>query len=158
MEIVDIEKTDEIQCIIGQAGFIKTIEDLYEALVSTSSTIKFGVAFSEASGDCLIRSEGNDNELVKMAESNAFRIGAGHSFIILFKGAYPINIVNSIKMVSEVSRIICATANPIQCIIADTEKGRAILGIVDGSKPKGIEAEADRKNRKKLLRDIGYKL
>ncbi len=158
IEIIDIEKADEIQCIIGQASFIKTIEDLYETLMSSSTTIKFGIAFSEASGDCLIRSEGNDKDLIKLAESNALRIGAGHSFIILFGGAYPINVVNPLKMVNEVCRIFCATANYIQCIITDTEKGRAILGIVDGNKPKGIETEKDKENRKKLLRDIGYKL
>ncbi len=158
IEIVDIEKTNEIQCIIGHAGFIKTIEDLYETLVSSSNTIEFGVAFAEASGDCLIRSEGNNKELIKLAESNAFKIGAGHSFIILFRKAYPINVINSLKMVSEVSRIICATANPIQCMIVSTEKGRAIIGVVDGNQPQGIEKESDKMNRKKLLRDIGYKL
>ncbi len=158
IDVVDIEKEDDCQCIIGHAGFIKTAEDLYEALISSSASIKFGLAFSEASGPCLVRSEGNDAGLVKLAESNSMKIGAGHSFIILFRGAFPINVANSIKGVSEVSRIICATANPLQCIVAGTGKGRAIVGVVDGGSPKRIEADSDKKDRHDLLRKLGYKL
>lgn len=158
IEVVDIEKDEDCQCIIGHAGFIKTAEDLYEALVSSSASIKFGLAFSEASGGCLIRGEGNDQELIRLAESNSMKIGAGHSFIILFKGAFPINVANSIKNVSEVSRVLCATANPVQCIVASTNQGRAVLGIVDGYSPKGIESDSDIKDRRDQLRKLGYKL
>lgn len=157
MESVKIEKRDDEQIVIGHAGFIKTAEDLYEAMVNAVPGVRFGIAFSEASGPCLIRSEGNDDELIMSAEANAQRVGAGHSFIIIFKSAFPINIINSIKQVNEVARIFCATANPVEVVVAKTGEGRAILGIVDGSPPRGIEGGEDRGKRRKFLRDIGYK-
>ncbi len=153
-----IEKDADTQLIIGHAGFIKSIEDLYEAMASSAPGIKFGVAFNEASGPCLVRSEGNDNSLVKQAERNAMSIGAGHTFVILFKDAFPINVLNSIKSVPEVARVYCATANDVEVVIAVTGKGRSVIGIVDGSAAKGIESKADKEKRKKFLRDIGYKL
>ena len=158
IEVVPVEKDKDTQVIIGHAGFIKTIEDLYEAMVNAVPNVKFGVAFAEASGACLVRSEGTSEELVRQAEENALKIGAGHTFIILFKGAYPINVANSIKAVNEVARIYCATANPVQVIVATTDQGRSVIGVVDGSASKGIEGKEDKEARKKLLRDIGYKL
>ncbi|MCL4373621.1 MAG: adenosine-specific kinase [Candidatus Marsarchaeota archaeon] len=157
-EVVSIEKQQDVQLILGHAGFIKTIEDLYEVMVNTVPNAKFGIAFAEASGQCLVRSEGNDKALVGQAEKNVLGIGAGHTFLILFKGAYPINVLNAIKAINEVSRIYCATSNPVQVIIANTKQGRGIAGIVDGSASKGIEGKKDRSARKKLLRDLGYKL
>ncbi|MGC8676382.1 MAG: adenosine-specific kinase [Candidatus Micrarchaeia archaeon] len=157
-EVVPVDKPQDTQLILGHAGFIKTAEDLYEAMVSAVPTVKFGLAFAEASGSCLVRSEGNDEQLKKQAEQNMLKIGAGHSFIILFEGAYPINVLNSIKQVGEVTRIYCATSNPVQVIVAKTEQGKGILGVVDGSAPKGIEGAEDKAKRIKLLRDIGYKL
>ncbi|MEM0086944.1 MAG: adenosine-specific kinase [Candidatus Micrarchaeaceae archaeon] len=160
MEInaVSIEKDDETQVIIGHAGFIKTAEDLYEAMSGAVPGVKFGVAFVEASGPCLVRSEGNDASLVSLAEKNARAIGAGHTFVIMFKNAYPINVLNSVKAVSEVSSIYCATSNPVKVIVADLGEASAVVGIADGGKAKGVEGEADRSKRRKLLRDIGYKL
>ena len=158
IEMVKIEKSDEMQLIIGHAGFIKTVEDLYEAIVSSVPKVKFGIAFSEASGKRLVRSEGNDKGLVGLAERNMLAIGAGHAFIILMEDAYPINVVGRIKAVDEVSRVLCATANPVEVAVLKTSQGRAIIGIVDGSSPLGIEGESDRKERKDLLRNIGYKL
>lgn len=155
--VVKVETTEDTQIILGHAGFIKTAEDLYEAMVNTVPKAKFGMAFAEASGPCLVRSEGNDPKLVSLAEKNMLAIGAGHTFILLFKEAFPINVANVIKNVNEVSRIYCATANPIEVIIAQTKQGRSILGVVDGSMPKGIEKEKDRAQRRKFLRDIGYK-
>lgn len=157
-EEVRIEKGDDIQVILGHAGFIKTVEDLYEAMMDSVPGVKFGLAFAEASGPCLVRSEGNDQELVKLAEKNVERIGAGHTFIILFKGAYPINLVGAIKEVSEVTRVYCATANQVEALVAGTHLGRAVIGVVDGSAPKGVEKQKDRAARKKFLRDVGYKL
>jgi adenosine/AMP kinase len=144
--------------ILGQTHFIKTTEDLYEALVNSVPQIKFGLAFCEASGPCLVRSEGNDEELKKLAENSAFEIGAGHSFIIYIKNAFPINVLNAIKNCPEICNIFCATANPVEVIIAETELGRGVLGVIDGFKPKGIEKEEDKKHRKEFLRKIGYKL
>ncbi|MEM0159280.1 MAG: adenosine-specific kinase [Candidatus Micrarchaeaceae archaeon] len=158
IKAIEIRKDKETQVIIGHAGFIKTAEDLYEAMSGAVPGIKFGVAFVEASGPCLVRSEGNDNELVSSAEKNAKAIGAGHTFIMLFKNAYPINVLNSIKSVSEVSSIYCATSNPVKVLVADLGDGAAVLGVVDGHKAKGIEGPADKSKRRKLLRDIGYKL
>ena len=153
-----MEKDRESQIMIGHAGFIKTVEDLYEALIGAVPGIKFGLAFAEASGLCLVRSEGNDLELKRLAEKNALEIGAGHVFLILFKSAYPINVNNAIKNVSEVLSIYCSTANPVQVVVADTGRGRSVIGIVDGSAPKGIEGDDDRAGRKKFLRDMGYKM
>lgn len=144
--------------ILGQTHFIKSVEDIYEALVSSIPGIKFGLAFSESSGPCLVRCEGTDSELKDIAAQNVLKIGAGHCFLIIMKNAYPINVLNSIKRVYEVCNIFCATANPVEVIVAETDQGRGILGVVDGLKPKGIESTKDVEDRKKFLRDIGYKL
>jgi adenosine/AMP kinase len=156
---VKIEKPEEINFILGQSHFIKTVEDLHEALVAAVPGIKFGLAFCEASGSCLIRFTGNDEEMVELAKRNAQAIGAGHSFILfLGSGFYPINILNIVKNTPEVCRVFCATANPVEVLVAETELGRGILGVVDGSSPKGIEGEQDIAWRKGFLRKIGYKL
>jgi adenosine/AMP kinase len=156
---VKIEKPEPINFILGQSHFIKTVEDLHEALVNTVPGIKFGVAFCEASGKCLIRWSGTDDDMNELARKNAQAIGAGHSFIIfLAEGFYPVNVLNTIKTVPEVCRIFCATANPVEVLVAETELGRGILGVVDGSSPQGIEAEEDIAWRKGFLRMIGYKL
>jgi len=144
--------------ILGQTHFIKTAEDLYEALVNSVPNIKFGLAFCEASGPCLVRSEGNDPELKKQAENSALQIGAGHSFVIYIKNAFPINVLSAVKDCPEVCSIFCATANPVEVIIGETKQGRGILGVVDGSSPKGVETDKDIANRKEFLRKIGYKL
>ncbi|MEM3237197.1 MAG: adenosine-specific kinase [Candidatus Micrarchaeaceae archaeon] len=158
IKAIEIRKDKETQVIIGHAGFIKTAEDLYEAMSGAVPGVKFGLAFVEASGPCLVRSEGNDKELVSSAEKNAKAIGAGHTFVILFKNAYPINVLNSVKSVSEVSSIYCATSNPVKVLVADFGDGAAVVGVIDGGKAKGIESQADKSKRRKLLRDIGYKL
>ncbi|OGO66010.1 MAG: hypothetical protein A2030_04635 [Chloroflexi bacterium RBG_19FT_COMBO_50_10] len=156
---VKIEKPDEINFILGQSHFIKTVEDVHEALVSTVPGIKFGLAFCEASGKCLIRWSGTDDEMIDLARKNAQAIGAGHSFIIfLGEGFYPVNVLNTVKVVPEVCRIFCATANPVEVLVAETTQGRGILGVVDGSSPLGIEADEDIAWRKGFLRMIGYKL
>jgi hypothetical protein len=162
LKIVEIEKTDDLNFIFGQTHFIKSVEDLYEAMVNAVSIGKFGIAFCEASGACKIRSEGNDNTLKSLAEKNAKNIGAGHTFIIFMKDCYPLNVLNAIKNVPEVCSIFCATANPTKIIIAESKQGkeigRGILGVIDGFIPKGIEDKQELAWRKKLLRDIGYKL
>ena len=155
---VKIKKPDEVNLIFGQSHFIKTVEDLYEVLVNNVPGIKFGLAFVESSGACKVRSEGNDPELKKLAEENALEIGAGHSFLVLIKNAYPINVLNAIKAIPEVCNIYCASANPVEVIIVETDTGRGILGVVDGGKPKGIESSEDVAWRKEFLRKIGYKL
>ncbi|EHC15078.1 hypothetical protein CEN49_13920 [Fischerella thermalis CCMEE 5273] len=144
--------------IIGQTHFIKTVEDLYEIMVGTSPQVKFGLAFCEASGVCLIRVAGNDRNLEEVATKNAQNLAAGHSFVILLKEAYPINFLNAIKQCPEVCNIYCATANPVQVIVAETEQGRGIMGVIDGFSPKGVESAEDVKARKELLRKFGYKL
>ncbi len=154
---VKIDSPQETNLILGQTHFIKTVEDLYETLIASVPGIRFGLAFCEASGDCLVRSEGNDEELKKAAEDNALAISAGHSFLIFMKNAYPINILNAIKNVQEVCSIFCATANPVEVIIAETGQGRGILGVIDGESPKGIETRKDAVDRKEFLRSIGYK-
>ncbi len=155
---VAIEKPLEINFILGQSHFIKTVEDLHEALITAVPGIKFGLAFCEASGKCLVRTSGTDAEMIQLAEQNALAIGAGHSFIVfLGEGYYPINVLNTIKMVPEVCRIFCATANPVEVLIAETEQGRGILGVIDGFPPRGIEQEEDVVWRKGFLRMIGYK-
>jgi len=156
--VYKVPMPEETNVIVGQTHFIKTTEDLYEILVGAVPGIKFGLAFCEASGPCLVRSEGNDPELKKLAAQSAFDIGAGHTFIIYIKNAYPINILNTIKNCPEVCSIFCATANPTQLIIAETEQGRGIMGVVDGSIPKRVETEDEVKERKQFLRKIGYKL
>jgi hypothetical protein len=159
IKIVSIEKPEPINFILGQSHFIKTVEDIHETLVTSVPGIKFGLAFCEASGKCLVRFSGNDDAMVELAQKNALAIGAGHSFILfLADGFYPINILNAIKNVPEVARIFCATANPTQVIVAETEQGRGILGVIDGSSPKGVEDEAGKDWRKGFLRMIGYKL
>src|SRR5262245_16452235 len=155
---VKIEKPDATNFILGQSHFIKSVEDIHEALVGTVPAIKFGLAFCEASGKCLVRRSGTDPELEQLASRNAMAIGAGHSFIVfLGEGYYPINVLNTIKQVPEVCRIFCATANPTEAVIAETEQGRGILGVVDGFRPQGIEEAGDIEWRRGLLRKIGYK-
>jgi len=156
---VTIEKPETINFILGQSHFIKTVEDLHEALVNAVPGIAFGIAFCEASGACLIRCTGTDPAMVELAQRNAQALSAGHSFFIfLGEGFYPINVLNTVKLVPEVCRIFCATANPTQVIVAETDQGRAVLGVVDGFKPKGVEADDGVAWRKNLLRQIGYKL
>jgi adenosine/AMP kinase len=157
--LVQIEKPESINFILGQSHFIKTVEDLHEALVTAVPGIKFGLAFCESSGKCLVRWTGTDPAMVDLARKNALAIGAGHSFILfLAEGYFPVNVLNAVKAVPEVCRVFCATANPVQVVIAETSQGRGILGVGDGSAPKGIEGEADIEWRKKFLRQIGYKL
>jgi uncharacterized protein len=161
MEIrsIRIQKPDAINFVLGQSHFIKTVEDIHEALVNTVPGIKFGLAFCEASGECLVRWTGTDEALIELAQKNAQEIGAGHSFILfLGEGYFPINILNVIKNVPEVARIFCATANPTEVLIAQTEQGRGILGVVDGFSPRGVEDEAGITWRKDFLRMIGYKI
>lgn len=158
LKIVKIKKPEEVNLILGQSHFIKTVEDLYEVLVNNVPGIKFGLAFVESSGACKIRSQGNDPELKKIAQDNALEIGAGHSFLVFIKNAYPINVLNAIKNVAEVCTIYCASANPVEVIIAETDMGRGILGVIDGLRPKGLETDADITWRKEFLRKIGYKL
>jgi adenosine/AMP kinase len=157
LKIVKIEKPDNINFILGHSHFIKTVEDLYEAIVTTQPHMKFGIAFCESSGPALVRWAGNDEAMIELAKKNALNLSAGHSFIIFMDNGYPINILNAIKMVPEVCRIFCATANPVEVIIAETEQGRGILGVIDGVKTKGIEGEEDIQKRKEFLRKIGYK-
>ena len=159
IKIIKIEKPENINFILGQSHFIKTVEDVHEALVNTVPGIKFGLAFCEASGKCLVRWTGTDDEMIELAKSNAQAIGAGHSFILfLGDGYFPVNVLNAIKAVPEVARIFCATANPTEVLVAQTEQGRGILGVVDGSSPKGVEGPEDIAWRKDFLRKIGYKL
>jgi adenosine/AMP kinase len=155
---VKIDKPDDSNVIIGQSHFIKTVEDLHEALVNSVPTIKFGLAFCEASGPCLVRVSGNDDHLMKLAQDNAFALSAGHTFIILVEEAYPLNLLGAIKHVAEVCSIFCATANPVQVVVAETEQGRGVLGVIDGFKSKGIESKDDAAERREFLRKIGYKL
>ncbi len=158
LKSVRLEIPEGCNLILGQSHFIKTVEDLYEVMATNVPQVKFGIAFCEASGKCLIRSEGNDPELIKVAEENAERIGAGHTFVILMRDAYPINVLNAVKNCAEVCSIFCATANPVEVILVETEQGRGILGVIDGFKPRGKETEQDKQERKTLLRKIGYKL
>jgi adenosine/AMP kinase len=156
---VRIQKPDDVNFILGMSHFIKTVEDVHEALVNAVPGIRFGLAFCESSGPALVRCSGTDETMIELAKQNALAIGAGHSFIIfLAPGFYPINVLNAIKMVPEVCRIFCATANPAEVILAQTEQGRAILGVVDGVSPKGVEGPEDVAHRKEFLRKIGYKL
>lgn len=158
IKVLQIKKPEDVNIIIGQAHFIKTVEDLYECLIQASTSIKFGFAFCESSGAALVRAEANDEELKKIATENALNIGAGHSFFVALRSAFPINVLNSIKMIPEVCRIFCATANAVEVIIAETEAGRGILGVVDGVAPCGVEKTEDIQWRKDFLRKIGYKL
>ena len=155
---VKVHIPDGCNIILGQTHFIKTAEDLYEIIVTTVPQAKFGIAFTEASGPCLVRTEGNDNELTKVCVKNLQDIGAGHVFCILLKDAFPINVLSQIKICPEVCTIYCATANPLDVIVASTEQGNGIIGVVDGFPPKGVETPEDKKQRKEFLRKIGYKL
>ncbi|HEY1331529.1 MAG TPA: adenosine-specific kinase [Actinomycetota bacterium] len=159
MEIstVRVDKPEDVNLILGQSHFIKTVEDLYEAMVGAAPSIRFGVAFCESSGPRLVRWTGNDDELVKLATDNASAVGAGHSFFVFLRDAFPINVLNAVKMVPEVCRIYCATANPVEVLVGQTDQGRAILGVVDGESPLGVETEQDIAERKELLRRFGYK-
>jgi adenosine/AMP kinase len=158
LKTIKIEKPDDMNFILGQAHFIKTVEDIYEAIVQTNPGMKFGIGFCESSGPALVRFSGNDNELIELVKKNALNLACGHCFIIFMKNGFPINILNIIKTVSEVCGIYCATANSVEVIIAETEQGRGILGVIDGLKTKGIETEDDIKYRKDFLRKIGYKM
>ena len=155
---VRIEARESCNVIVGMAHFIKTVEDLYEALINAAPNVKFGIGFCESSGPCLVRHEGTDEELRQLAANTALEIGCGHSFIIFLKNAYPINVLDKVKNVAEVCTIYAATANPLEIIIAETKQGRGILGVIDGTKSKGIETDQNIKERKKFLRKIGYKL
>jgi adenosine/AMP kinase len=157
LKIVQLSIPDGCNIIVGQTHFIKTAEDLYEIITTSCPHAQFGIAFCEASGPCLIRVEGNDEALRNLAAENAMMLGAGHAFVILLKGAFPINVLNAVKNCPEVCRIFCATANTLQAIIAETSQGRGVLGVVDGAPPKGVETEADVRNRQEFLRKIGYK-
>ena len=158
LKVIKMELPANTNIILGQTHFIKTVEDLYEAMVISSPGIKFAVAFCEASGPCLVRAEGNDEELKAVAIKNASALSAGHIFVILLKEVFPINVLNAVKTCPEVCSIFCATANPVQVIVAETKQGRGVVGVIDGFSSKGVEKEEDIKARKKLLRDIGYKL
>lgn len=158
IKTVRMDIPENCNIILGQTHFIKTAEDLYEVIVTTVPHARFGIAFTEASGPCLIRTEGNDNELVDICVKNLQKLGAGHVFCILLKEAYPINVLNQIKNCQEVCRIFCATANPVEVIIAVTPQGNGVMGVVDGFAPKGIETAEDKAHRKEFLRKIGYKL
>jgi adenosine/AMP kinase len=158
LKVVKMNIPEGSNLILGQSHFIKTAEDLYEAISGTAPRAKFGLAFSEASGDCLVRLEGNDSDLLEAARENSLALGCGHTFVILLREAFPINVLNAIKGISEVCSIFCATANPLQVVVAETEQGRGILGVVDGSSPKGVEEESHKEERRRLLRRFGYKL
>ncbi len=158
LKVVAIEKPDEVNLILGQAHFIKTVEDLHEVLVGTVPGIKFGVAFCESSGPALVRSSGTDEELVELAKENALALSAGHVFLVLLRNAFPINVLRAVRDVPEVCSIYCASANPVQVVLAETEQGRGVLGVIDGVLTKGVESEQDVATRKAFLRQIGYKL
>lgn len=156
--IVDVKVPDGVNSILGQSHFIKTVEDLHEALVNAVPNIQFGLAFCESSGPCLVRVEGNDASLKELASKTAYEISAGHSFIIFMRNAYPINVLDKVKAVPEVCNVYLATANPFQVVVAETQQGRGILGVIDGFASKGVESERDAQDRKAFLRKIGYKL
>jgi adenosine/AMP kinase len=158
LKIVKIEKPEDVNMILGQSHFIKTVEDVHEVMVTSVPGVKFGLAFCESSGACLVRASGTDGELVELAKKNALALSAGHAFIVFMRDTYPINFLNAIKNVPEVCRIFCATANAVEVVIAETEQGRGILGVIDGLPSKGIEGEEDIAWRKEFLRMIGYKL
>jgi adenosine/AMP kinase len=158
IKTVKIEKPADVNVIVGQSHFIKTVEDLHEALAGAVPGCKFGLAFNEASGPCLVRASGTSEGMVDLAKKAAAALGAGHAFVIFLENCYPVNVLNAVKNVPEVCRIFCATANPVQVIVAENESGRGILGVIDGSAPLGIEAEQDVADRKAMLRKFGYKL
>jgi adenosine/AMP kinase len=158
LRTVRVENPEELNLILGQSHFIKTVEDLHEVLAQSSASLAFGLAFCEASGPRLVRSSGNDDGLVDLAVRNALAIGAGHSFIVFLRGGFPVSVLNAVKLVPEVCRIFCATANPVEVVVAETDEGRGILGVVDGWSPLGVETDDDVAERKALLRRFGYKL
>ena len=158
LQTVKIDKPDEVNLILGQSHFIKTVEDLQEALVTAVPGIEFGLAFCEASGPALVRAAGTSDELTELAKANALALSTGHVFIIFLGNAFPINVLNAVKNVPEVCRIYCATANPVEVVIVETQQGRGVLGVVDGEKTKGIETEEDAEQRRAFLRQIGYKV
>jgi adenosine/AMP kinase len=157
IKAVKVDKPEDLNFILGQAHFIKTVEDIHEAIVNTAPQMKFGIAFCESSGPALVRFSGNNDALIELAKKNALNIAAGHSFIIFMDNGFPVNILNAIKAVPEVCRVFCATANPVEVIVVETQTGRGIMGVIDGAKTKGIESEADIQWRKDFLRKIGYK-
>lgn len=157
LELIAVTKDDDVNVIIGQTHFIKSVEDIYEAVACAVPGIKFGLAFNEASGVCLVRCAGTDEHLIQLARDNALKIGAGHTFVLLLGNAYPLNVLNALKNVPEVCSIFAATANPLKVIVADDGTGRGILGVIDGERPKGVETEQDVTDRKALLRRFGYK-
>ncbi len=157
LKTVKIENPDSLNMILGHSHFIKTVEDVFEAMVNGVAGAKFGIAFCEASEKCLVRYTGTDNELIELSKKNAYRLSAGHSFIVFMKDMFPVNVLNAIKNVPEVCRIFCATANPVEVVIAETDQGRGIMGVIDGFASKGMETEEDIEARKGLLRAIGYK-
>jgi adenosine/AMP kinase len=157
LDVVPVDKPDDLNVIVGQAHFIKTVDDLYEALAGSSPHLRFGVAFCEASGPRLVRRAGNDAELVDLAVRNARALGAGHSFVLFLRDGFPVNVLNQVKAVPEVCRVFCATANPLQVLVAETSAGRGIVGVVDGGPPLGVETDDDVRERRELLRRIGYK-
>ncbi|HYY77630.1 MAG TPA: adenosine-specific kinase [Actinomycetes bacterium] len=158
LHVVPIDKPQDVNLILGQAHFIKTVEDLHEALAQASPVLRFGVAFCESSGPRLVRRTGNDAELVELAVAAAQALGAGHCFVVLLREGFPISVLNAVKLVPEVCRVYCATANPVEAVVAETDHGRAILGVVDGEPPLGVETDQDVRDRHSLLRSIGYKL
>lgn len=157
IKVVDLSPPEGVQLIVGQAHFIKTVEDLYEALVTSSPSAKFGVAFCESSGPALVRFDGNDEELTKMASEMGMKLSAGHAFIILLRGIFPLSVLNRVKAVEEVVTVYCATGNPIRVLVADVGNGRAVLGVADGVRSKGLESNDEKQKRKEFLRKIGYK-
>lgn len=158
IEVVPLDKPDDVNVIVGQSHFIKTVEDLHEALAGVGGALRFGVAFCEASGDRLVRRTGNDDALVDLAVTAAVALGAGHAFVIMLRDGFPVNVLNQVKAVPEVCTIFCATANPVQVLVAVTEAGRGVTGVIDGQPPVGVENEQDVADRRALLRAIGYKL
>ena len=158
LHAVPLDKPEDMNVIVGQAHFIKTVEDVHDALAGSGPHLRFGVAFCEASGPCLVRRSGNDDRLVELATRNALAVGAGHSCFVFVEEGYPVNVLNALKQVPEVCAIFCATANPVEVVVAETDLGRGIVGVIDGRRPAGVESEADVADRKTLLRAIGYKL
>ena len=156
--VVPIEKPEDLNVIVGQAHFVKTVEDLHETLVGSSPHLRFGLAFCEASGKCLVRHSGNDLELESLAVRNALALGAGHCFVVFVREGYPVNVLNQLKQVPEVCTVHCATANAVEVVLAETDLGRGVLGVIDGSPPLGVETDQDVADRKSFLRDVGYKL
>ncbi len=158
LHTIFVEKPEDVNLILGQSHFIKTVEDLHETLAQSSTRLKFGIAFCESSGPRLVRRSGTDKELVDLAVKNALAVGAGHSFFVFLREGFPVSVLNAVKQVPEVCRIFCATANPLQVLVAETDAGRGIVGVVDGEKPLGVENDAQVRERKELLRKLGYKL